>query len=145
MEGEDERGDRRDKKQQEVTMFKRVQGLIVGILIGIIMTGGLTFAKQGSEMIEAMYSDVKIYIDEKKIDPKDANGNTVEPFICDGTTYLPVRAVGEAFGKVVAWDGSTNSVYVGLSPDDSPKSTPSPNPTSTTTPRPATNQHENNK
>ena len=33
-----------------------------------------------------------------------------EPFIYDGTTYLPVRAVGEAVGKTVGWDGKTNTV-----------------------------------
>ena len=114
-------------------MFKRFQGLIAGILIGVIMTGGMTFAKQGTEMIEALYSNVKIYIDGKKIDPKDANGNTVEPFIYNGTTYLPVRAVGEAFGKVVAWDGSTSSVYVGLAPEDTTTATPTGTPKSTVT------------
>lgn len=33
-----------------------------------------------------------------------------------GTTYLPVRAVGEAFNKAVDWDGSTSSVYIGTKP-----------------------------
>lgn len=28
-----------------------------------------------------------------KIEPKDATGETVEPFIYNGTTYLPVRAI----------------------------------------------------
>ena len=45
--------------------------------------------------------------------PKDANGNVVEPFTMNGTTYLPVRAISNAFGKDVEWDGATQSVYIG--------------------------------
>jgi hypothetical protein len=50
------------------------------------------------------------------VTPTDANGSVVHPFIYNGTTYLPVRAVGDAFGKPVHWDGGTNSVYVGQVP-----------------------------
>ena len=45
--------------------------------------------------------------------PKDANGAVVEPFICNGTTYLPVRGVAGAFGKEVEWDPMTSTVYLG--------------------------------
>ena len=40
-----------------------------------------------------------------------------EPFIYNGTTYLPVRAVGEVFGKNVSWDGNTKTVYIGENPN----------------------------
>ena len=99
-------------------MRKRLQGLLVGILIGVLLTGGLVFAKQGSEMIEVVYQNVKLYVDGVLITPKDANGNIVEPFISNGTTYLPVRALSEALGKNVSWDGSTSSVIVGLMPGE---------------------------
>lgn len=94
-------------------MIKRLQGLVVGLLVGATITGGFVFAKSGSETIEAFYNDIKIYVDGVKIEPKDADGKGVEPFIYNGTTYLPVRAVGEAIGKKVTWDGTTQSVYLG--------------------------------
>lgn len=56
---------------------------------------------------------VQVYIDDIKIDTKDANGNPVEPFIHNGTTYLPVRAVADALKVDVAWEQSTNSVHLG--------------------------------
>lgn len=31
----------------------------------------------------------------------------------NGTTYLPVRAIANAFGQDVEWDGSTQSIYIG--------------------------------
>lgn len=99
-------------------MKKRLQGLIAGVLIGIIATSGTAFAKTGSELIEAIYSNIKIYVDGVKIDPTDAAGNVVEPFIYNGTTYLPVRAIGNAIGKTVSWDGATQSVYLGEKPGD---------------------------
>ena len=44
------------------------------------------------------------------IEPKDVNGNVVEPFIIDGTTYLPVRAICNALGLKVNWNSETNTV-----------------------------------
>ncbi len=94
-------------------MKKRLQGLISGIIIGVILTGGAAFAKQASEWAELYYNNIKIYIDGGEITPKDVNGNYVEPFTMNGTTYLPVRAISNAFGKEVEWDGITQSVYIG--------------------------------
>ena len=94
-------------------MKKRLQGLIAGVLIGATLTSGVVFAKQISETAELFYNNIKIYIDGGEIVPKDANGNVVEPFTMNGTTYLPVRAISNAFGKDVEWDGATQSVYIG--------------------------------
>lgn len=94
-------------------MKKRLQGLIAGVLIGAMLTSGVVFAKQISETAELFYNNIKIYIDGGEIVPKDANGNIVEPFTMNGTTYLPVRAISNAFGKDVEWDGATQSVYIG--------------------------------
>ncbi len=99
-------------------MKKRLQGLIAGILIGTMLTSGMVFARQTTKTIQALYNDIKIYVDGVKINPKDANGNKVEPFIYNGTTYLPVRAIGEAINKQVSWDGKTQSVYIGEKPGD---------------------------
>ena len=99
-------------------MKKRLHELVAGVLIGTMLTSAIVFAKNEAEMIEALYSSIKIYVDGVKIEPKDASGKTVEPFIYNGTTYLPVRAVGEALGKTVTWDGATQSVYLGEKPGD---------------------------
>ena len=54
--------------------------------------------------LEATYSGIRITLDGREVDPKDANGAAVEPFAVDGTTYLPVRAVADALGLEVTWD-----------------------------------------
>ena len=93
-------------------MKKRLQGLIAGVLIGAMLTSGVVFAKQISTTAELFYNNIKISLNGQEVLPKDANGNYVEPFTINGTTYLPVRAVANALGIDVDWDGSTNTVIL---------------------------------
>ena len=93
-------------------MKKRLQGLILGIFIGVILTGGVVFSQQISKTAELCYHNIKIFIDGEEIIPRDVQGNVVEPFTMNDTTYLPVRAIADAFGKDVTWDEETQSVYI---------------------------------
>lgn len=99
-------------------MKSTLKGYLIGVLSTVLLVGTVCYAASNTKTIEALYNNIKIYVDGVKIDPKDATGNTVEPFIYNGTTYLPVRAVGEAIGKTVTWDGATQSVYLGEKPGD---------------------------
>lgn len=105
-------------------MKKRIQGIVIGIIIGIMVSGVVTFAKTGTEALNAWYSNIKICIDGEYITPTDANGNTVEPFTVNGTTYLPVRAIGNALGKTVDWDNNTKTVFLGEKPENYVSSNP---------------------
>jgi hypothetical protein len=88
--------------------------LAITMFFSIVITvSGESISKE----ITAHYNNIKIYINNDLISPKDANGNEIEPFIYNGTTYLPVRAVAEAFNEEVSWDGNTNSVYIGSKPE----------------------------
>ena len=103
-------------------MKKRLQGIIAGLLAGVMLTGGLAYAKDISEKAQIYFRNIKIFIDGGEIVPKGSDGSVVEPFIMNGATYLPVRAIAEALGKDVAWDGKTSTVYIGkkdqLQPDN---------------------------
>lgn len=99
-------------------MFKKekIKGFVSGFLITIlinIMTVN-TFASPFSKSIEVLYNNIKLVVDGQSVQfGKDTAGNQIEPFIYNGTTYLPVRAVGEAVGKSVEWDGQTQTIYIG--------------------------------
>lgn len=82
-------------------------------LAGLLCTTAVAASTVTTRMIEANYMDIKLVVDGVQVTPKDANGKEVEPFASEGTTYLPVRAIGEALGKKVTWDGATATVYVG--------------------------------
>lgn len=58
------------------------------------------------------YADISVSVNGKAADLKDAAGAHVEPFAIDGTTYLPVRAVGDALGLYVGWDQQKNEVQL---------------------------------
>lgn len=91
-------------------------GMLAGLMIAsTVGTAGAVTAKVQKEL---EYRDISVSLDGVKLDLKDAKGNPVEPFMFDGTNYLPVRALSEALGLNVAWDGSTNTVVL-----TSPKTT----------------------
>lgn len=93
--------------------IKKTSYFIAGILAIVLLFGGAALALTGTQSANITFRSIRLVIDGREITPEDANGNIVEPFIYNGTTYLPVRAVGEAFGKDVDWNGDTSTVYIG--------------------------------
>lgn len=63
-------------------------------------------------------SDFTIVVDGAVQVFKDAAGSRVYPMLYNGSTYLPLRAIGGLMGKSVAWDGKTQTVTL-TSPSDS--------------------------
>ncbi|MBE7018573.1 MAG: copper amine oxidase N-terminal domain-containing protein [Ruminococcaceae bacterium] len=63
--------------------------------------------------------NISVYVDNKLVTLTDVNGNTVRPFIQNGTTYIPVRGVSQALGCIVEWDGDNRNVliYKKIDPD----------------------------
>jgi len=93
---------------------EKLKGFVVGVVLTSLVVGTIpTMAEKVTKSAELLYNNIKVVIDGKQADLKDAQGNTVEPFIIDGTTYLPVRAVSNALNKAVSWDGATQTVYIG--------------------------------
>ena len=52
----------------------------------------------------------QVYMNGEKINMTDEQGNPVEAFIYNGTTYLPARAVTQANGNEVSWENG--NVYL---------------------------------
>lgn len=73
--------------------------------------------------------NVKITLDGKEIDPVDILGNPADPFIIDGSTYVPVRAVADALGLDVQWDADSSTVVLTSQKED-PANTESATPPS---------------
>ena len=90
--------------------MKKFKGFTAGVLCGVIVMGAVpTIAKVGKEAIDVVYNNIKLEVNGIKTTmPKG-----VEPFIYNGTTYLPVRAVAEALGEKVEYDKNKATVYVG--------------------------------
>lgn len=94
-----------------------VQGFLAGVtLTALVVTAPSTLAAARKKSVDVVYNDIKLVVDGKAVTPTDVNGNVVEPFILDGTTYLPVRAAVNAITggtKQVEWEQSTATIYIG--------------------------------
>ena len=86
---------------------------LAGVLVTLLVVAMIPPALAAAGKTVTIWPGINVYIDDQKLDAKDVNGKPVEIFTYNGTTYLPVRAIAEALGKNVQWDGKTQSVYIG--------------------------------
>ncbi len=91
--------------------MKELKGFISGVIatalvLTFIVPAYAAYQKQAT----LNYNDIKIKVDGEMMTPTDATGAVVEPFIIDGTTYLPVRAIANALDLSVNWDGETKTI-----------------------------------
>ncbi|MED4354367.1 stalk domain-containing protein [Schinkia azotoformans] len=92
--------------------MKRWKKPISVISASLLITGVLfTTSADASQMkknIEANYQNIKIVNNGSSvtIDPQ------TEPFIVNGTTFIPLRLMGELYNKNVVWDGTTHTITV---------------------------------
>lgn len=94
--------------------MKKWKGFASGAFTTLLVVAltGTALATTGKITKELEYRDISVTLDGEKLDLRDAQGNPVEPFMFDGTNYLPVRALAEALGLEVAWDSATNTVVL---------------------------------
>jgi len=86
---------------------------------GEVITGkGLRSGSEGKESTLITYRGIRVTLDGKELELKNALGESVEPFIMGGTTYLPLRVIGEALDLPVDWDGSSSTVLLGTLPEN---------------------------
>ncbi len=95
----------------------KLKSLVAGTTAAIILCTSAAFAANTQKTATAVYNNISIVVDGTKVVPKDVNGNVVDPFIIDGTTYLPVRALANALGQGVSWDQATSTVNIGGEPE----------------------------
>lgn len=100
----------------------------VALLASLLLIPGAS-ANTGKVMQELEYRDIRVSLDGEVLDLRNAIGEKVEPFMFGGTNYLPVRALAEALGLDVAWDGK--EVMVVLTTPKAPASEPETAPVTT--------------
>lgn len=89
-------------------------GMILTLVIGTV-TPAFAATKDIVKQLTAYFTSggkpITVYVNGDKL-TKDSNGKDVTPFVADGVTYVPVRAISEALGKEVIWDGANASVKI---------------------------------
>lgn len=83
--------------------MKRKLPVLIGILCVLSIALGAFAATVVQEIKAEIRPDFTVKIDGEVKEFKNVNGEVVYPILYDGTTYLPVRAIGELMGKRVYW------------------------------------------
>ncbi|WP_017813735.1 MULTISPECIES: stalk domain-containing protein [Paenibacillus] len=86
--------------------------VIIATVSALAISGSIfansTYASQATQQLKAAYNNIKVMYNSKEvaIDP------AYEPFMVNGTTYIPLRMMGDAFDKKVTWDNTNKIVSV---------------------------------
>ncbi|MEE0868020.1 MAG: peptidylprolyl isomerase [Clostridia bacterium] len=95
----------------------KLKGFAIGAVCAAMLCTGSAFAESMQKTFTAYFDNIKVMVNGEEKNLKDTNGNAVEPFIVDGTTYLPVRAISELFNTPISWDGNSKTIYIGEVPE----------------------------
>lgn len=100
-----------------IMKFKKILMILAAVLImasGFVL--GSAYAGSTTEPVTAyMCYDVGINYNGENVIMKNADGSRIFPIIYGGTTYIPIRPMGNLFGVPVDWDGTTRTVLLGSS------------------------------
>lgn len=91
-----------------------IRGFVFGVIFTLLVTTLVSPALAKSTKVQKSieYKNIGVTLDGQKIDLKDAAGNSTEPFMMDGSNYLPVRALAEVLGLNVSWDSNSSTVVL---------------------------------
>lgn len=91
-------------------MNKKVIVFVVTILILSFSLASVGFAAGQFKNLKAWFGEIKIFRNQTQIqlEPK--------PFIVDGTTYVPLRALSNIFDKEILWDGTNYRIDINDKP-----------------------------
>lgn len=84
-------------------MTKRSAVIIASAALAVGLGIGAVAASVARDIRAQLRPDFTVVIDGKKQNFKNVKGEEVYPILYEGTTYLPVRAIGEIMGKTVYW------------------------------------------
>lgn len=89
-------------------MKKRIPAII--LMFALFLT--TSYAANTYRKTITVTSGVNVEFNNEAINMTDANGKAVEAFIYNGTTYVPIRAVSNAFGADIGYDRNTQTISV---------------------------------
>lgn len=81
-------------------------------IISILFTATVFGTTTMKQIVAYINYGVSIVVDGEKQEMYDANSNRVYPISYNGTTYIPLRGMGEMLGYEVDWNNATNSVII---------------------------------
>lgn len=96
-------------------MKKILKGQSKGFLAGTLtatLIGASILTLQAQTVTRQLSFGVNLNVDGQLLQLPQED----QPFLMDGRTFLPVRAIAEALGTPIDWNGQTSTVYIGQIP-----------------------------
>lgn len=84
----------------------------------VLGAGATTVAERVSADLRP---DITVTVDGKDQTLLDKNGDVVYPITYEGTTYLPIRALGNVMDLDVEWNGKTQTISLYTRTDTKPE------------------------
>lgn len=85
---------------------------VAALALALVLGTGTAALAAGNLVSIAVNPGMKLSIDGQAFVPTDVNGKEVDVFAYNGTTYVPIRAISEAFGKAVSYDAATQTAVI---------------------------------
>ncbi|RXZ83005.1 hypothetical protein EBB07_08855 [Paenibacillaceae bacterium] len=100
-------------------MIKKQKLLVTGVAAACLLS--FSFGAQAASTLEKIQANlnhgIKFVLNGEAWNPKDSNGSAVVPISYKGTTYVPLRSVGEATGAEIGFDGNTQTISISTDSD----------------------------
>ena len=77
-----------------------------------VIAGATAVMAFGMQQTIEVTGGISVFMDGNELEMQDVTGENVDAFLYEGTTYLPARAISEANGNTVEWDGETGRVDI---------------------------------
>ena len=93
-------------------MRKKLYCSVLVVSTLVVIFSSVVFAASSQSVASILNTTIKFTLNGNVWVPKNANGETLYPLTYNSTTYLPIRAVAEATGMSVVWDGNTQTIHL---------------------------------
>ncbi|CAM4170949.1 stalk domain-containing protein [Saccharibacillus endophyticus] len=94
-------------------MKKKLTAVALGAVLTLTASAGVYAGANLQEIRASLNNGLGIVVNGSAYTPKDGNGKTLAPITYKGTTYLPVRSIGEALNTSVTYDAKNSRVVIG--------------------------------
>ena len=91
--------------------FRKI-AILVAVMMLVMSFSSTGFASWLDQTIKASYRNISVYVNGTMKQAKTATGAVVEPFIVDGTTYVPLRGIAEMLGYQVNFNPNTYRIDI---------------------------------